>query len=54
MWKKRKLNTLKTRVLSLLVALTLLLPIIPLSGALAASTLNVISYGANGNDTNDD
>ncbi|OCT13485.1 hypothetical protein A8709_17940 [Paenibacillus pectinilyticus] len=43
----------KKRVLSLLGALTVLLPVLPATTAFAA-TINVTTFGANGSDTSDD
>ncbi|WP_227013976.1 fibronectin type III domain-containing protein [Paenibacillus psychroresistens] len=44
---------MKKKVLSLVCALTLVLPVIPVTTALAA-TINVTTFGANGSDTSDD
>ncbi|WP_227013881.1 fibronectin type III domain-containing protein [Paenibacillus psychroresistens] len=54
MLKKKTKKTLRTRLFVMIFTLSLLLPILPLPGVQAASTLNVTSYGANGGDTNDD
>ena len=51
--KNGKIGTLKVRVITILSALSLMLPIIPATSAFAA-TLNVTAYGANGSDTADD
>ncbi|SFT14195.1 fibronectin type III domain-containing protein [Paenibacillus sp. BC26] len=51
--KNGKIGTLKVRVITILSALSLMLPIIPATSAFAA-TLNVTAYGANGGDTADD
>jgi len=51
--KLKQVSKLKMRVLSVLGALSIILPVIPAAPAFAA-TLNVTAYGANGSDTLDD
>ncbi|WP_181907366.1 fibronectin type III domain-containing protein [Cohnella lupini] len=51
--KTQTTGKLKTRVLSILCALSVMLPVIPATTAFAA-TINVTAFGASGSDTTDD